>query len=78
MNSVSYLTLGTEVGLVFLKLCYSFEELEILYGLKKQFLFTTLLESTTSVHVLSDYLHFRKDGTLRCVVLLFATAHMSS
>lgn len=37
INSVGYLTLITEVGLVFLKLCCSFEEREISYGWRNSF-----------------------------------------
>lgn len=49
-----------------------------LIWVKKQFLFSTLLESTKSVCVWSDCSHFRKEGWLCCVVLLFASAHLSS
>lgn len=37
MNSVGYLTSGAEVGLVFFKLGYSFEELVILYESRSSF-----------------------------------------
>ena len=74
MNSVGYLNSVTEVGRVFLKICYSFEELEILCGWR-QCLFTMLLRNTMSECVLSNHISGEMDDY---VVLLFATARMSS